>query len=170
MTDYAISERTSAERVTNAVRAGVNARYRAEARFKFYGLAAIALAAAFLLIVLIDILLKGLPAFTQHFLQIEMLVDPEEIDPEGTKDLSVIRGGDFQAVARNTLRNTFPDVTDRSSRRLLDGLLSSGAGDTLQGASLRNPNLIGQTVKMPLLLSDDADLYLKGIRNPNRQG
>ncbi len=162
MTDYAISERTSAERVTNAVRAGVNARYRAEARFKFYGLAAIALAAAFLLIVLIDILLKGLPAFTQHFLQIEMLVDPEEIDPEGTKDLSVIRGGDFQAVARNTLRNTFPDVTDRSSRRLLDGLLSSGAGDTLREQVIRNPNLIGQTVKMPLLLSDDADLYLKG--------
>ena len=162
MTDYAIPEVTHAERVTNAIRAGVKARYRAEARFKLYGLIAIGLAATFLLTVLVDILLKGLPAFTQHWLQIEMLIDPAEIDPEGTKDPAVIRSGDFQAIARNALRSTFPEVTDRSSRRLLDGLLSSGAGDAIREQVLANPDLIGQTVKIPVLLSDDADLYLKG--------
>ena len=46
----------------------MRARYRAEARFKFYGLAAIGLTAIFLVVVLTDILIKGLPAFTQHSL------------------------------------------------------------------------------------------------------
>ncbi len=68
MTDYAISGRTADEGAMDAARARVKARYRAETRFKIYGLTAIALAAAFLLIVLADIVVKGLPAFTQHWL------------------------------------------------------------------------------------------------------
>jgi phosphate transport system permease protein len=162
MTDYAIPGRTVDAAAIHAARARVKARYRAETRFKFYGLTAIALAAAFLLIVLADILMKGLPAFTQHWLVVEVFIDPAEIDPQGNKDPAVIRSGDFQALARNALRNKFPEATDRSSRRLLDGILSSGAGDSIRERVIANPNLIGQTVKIPVLVSDDADLYLKG--------
>jgi phosphate transport system permease protein len=47
-------------------------------------------------------------------------------------------------------------------RRKLDGLLSSGAADVLRERVVANPALIGQTVTVPVLLSDDADLHYKG--------
>ncbi len=48
-------------------------------------------------------------------------------------------------------------------RRRLDGLLSSGAADALRNEVVANPALVGQTVRVPLLLSADVDLYFKGL-------
>jgi phosphate transport system permease protein len=146
--------------------ARVRARYRAERRFRFYGMAAIAVTATFLVVVLTDILIGGLPAFMQHELTMQVKVDPAEIDPQGTRDLSVIRGGDYQLLVRNALRAQFPEVTDRGGRRLLDGILSSGASDKLRERVVANPALIGQTVSVPVLISDDADLFYKGRSTP----
>ena len=78
-------------------------------------------------------------------------------------DPAVIRAADFHALVRNALRAQFPDVSDRAGRRLLDGILSSGASDVLRERVVADPSLIGQTVKVPALMSDDADLYYKGI-------
>ena len=140
----------------------MRARYRAERRFRFYGIAAIAVTAIFLVIVLTDIFIKGLPAFTQHELSIQVKVDAAEIDPQGTRNPETIRAGDFQLLVRNALRAQFPEVTDRSGRRLLDGILSSGASDILRERVVADPRLVGQTIAVPVLLSDDADLYYKG--------
>jgi phosphate transport system permease protein len=163
MTEVALSGVRSLDLATDAAKARVRARYRAEARFKFYGLFAIGLTAVFLVVVLSDILVRGLPAFTQHRLVLDITVDPAEIDPQNSRDPAVIRQGDFQLLVRNTLRGMFPDVTDRAGRRLLDGVLSSGAADRLREWVVADPKLVGQTVKAPILLSDDADLYYKGI-------
>lgn len=147
---------------SEAARARVRARYRAEARFKAYGLIAIALTALFLVIVLSDVLIKGLPAFTQHYLEMTVKVDPAEIDPQGTRDPTVIASGDFQALVRNQMRAAFPEVRDRAGRRQLDGILSTGAADRLRDLVVADPGLVGQSVKFSALLTDDADLYYKG--------
>ncbi|MDT3684583.1 MAG: phosphate ABC transporter permease PstA [Pseudorhodoplanes sp.] len=148
---------------TDAAKARIRARYRAETRFKFYGMAAIFVSGLFLVVVLADILMKGLPAFTQHQLEMQIKIDAAEIDPQGARDPVVIRGGDFQLLIRNALRAQFPEVTDRAGRRLLDGILSSGASDLLRERVVADPALIGQTVSVPVLISDDADLYYKGL-------
>jgi phosphate transport system permease protein len=163
MTDIALPGVRTLDLTTDAVRARVRARYRAETRFKAYGLAAIGMTAVFLIVVLADILVRGLPAFTQYGLVLDVKVDPAEIDPQNTRDPSVIRQGDFQALVRNTLREMFPDVRDRMGRRQLDGILSSGGSDRLRERVVADPKLVGQTVKVPVLISDDADLYYKGI-------
>jgi phosphate transport system permease protein len=173
MTDVALPSVRTLDLVSDAAKARVRARYRAEARFKFYGIAAIGLTAAFLLVVLTDIVVRGLPAFWQHKLVLDVTVDKAEIDPQGTRDPAVIRAGDFQALVRNTLRAQFPDVSDRAGRRLLDGVLSSGASDILRERVVADPSLVGQTVKIPVLISDDVDLYYKGTgtrieRRPGR--
>jgi phosphate transport system permease protein len=173
MTDLALPSVRTLDLVSDAAKARVRARYRAEARFKFYGLAAIGLTAIFLVIVLADIVVRGLPAFWQHKLLLDVAVDRSEIDPQGTRDPAVIRAGDFQLLVRNTLRAQFPEVSDRAGRRLLDGILSSGASDALRQRVVADPALMGQTVKVPVLISDDADLYYKGIgtrieRRPGR--
>src|SRR5262245_1149264 len=173
MSDFALPALRTVDLTSDAARARVRARYRAEARFKFYGLAAIGLTTIFLLVVLSDILVRGLPAFWQHRLQMDVTVEAAEVDPQGTRDPAAIRTGDFPALVRNALRAQFPNVTDRAGRRLLDGLLSSGAPDALRDHVAAEPALVGQTLKVPLLFSDDADLYYKGTgtaieRHPGR--
>lgn len=163
MTDFALPGVRSLDLTSDVAKARVRARYRAEARFKFYGLAAIGLTALFLVVVLSDIVVRGYPAFWQNRLVLDVPVDRAEVDPQGTRDPAVIRAADFHALVRNALRAQFPDVSDRAGRRLLDGILSSGASDALRERVVADPSLIGQTVKVPALMSDDADLYYKGI-------
>lgn len=163
MTDVAESAVRVLDVTSDAAKARIRARYRAEARFKFYGLAAVGVTGVFVLAVLIDILIKGLPAFTQHSLVMQVKVEASEVDPNGTRDPAVIRGADFQALVMSALRAEFPSVTSRQDRRSLTNLLSSGASDVLRERVVADPSLVGQTVTVPVLLSDDADLYLKGI-------
>lgn len=163
MTDLALPGLRTNDVASAAARARVRSRYRAEARFKLYGLLAISVTALFLAVVLADIFVKGIPAFFQNSLVANVLVDREDVDPQGTNDPATIRSGDFQLLAYKALRAQFPDVTDRANRRRLDALLSSGAADALRNQVVANPSLVGQTVKVPLLFSDDVDLYFKGI-------
>jgi phosphate transport system permease protein len=173
MTELALPTARALDLASDAAKARVRARYRAETRFRFYGIAAIGLTAIFLIVVLADIVIRGYPAFWQHRFLFDVTVSQAEIDPQGTRDPAVIRAGDFQAVVRNTLRAQFPSVTDRAGRRLLDGILSSGAADALRERVVSDPSLVGQTIKVVVLMSDDADLYYKGIgtrieRRPGR--
>jgi phosphate transport system permease protein len=166
MTEIALSAPSTSRLESDAAKARIRARYRAETRFRAYGLSAVILTAVFLAVVLTDIVIKGLPAFTASYVRLELKIDAEDIDPQGSKDPAVIRAGDFQAVVRKALRAMFPNVTERVERRKLDGLVSSGAADALRDRVVADPSLIGQTVTMPLLLSADTDLYYKGIGTP----
>jgi phosphate transport system permease protein len=163
MTDMAFPRANVSAKVSDAAQARLRARYRAEARFKLYGLLAIGLTSLFLVAVLSDIVIKSLPAFVQHRLMLDVTVDKAEIDPQGSRDPATIRGGDFQRLVRETLRAQFADVTARAPRKQLDGLLSSGAGDALLAKVAADPSLVGTVVNIPVLLSANADLYLKGI-------
>jgi phosphate transport system permease protein len=173
MTDLALLTARTLDLASDAARSRVRARYRAEARFKFYGIAAIGLTALFLVVVLADIVIRGYPAFRQNSLLLDVTVARSEIDPQGTRNPAVIRTGDFQTLVRDALRAQFPNVTDRAGRRLLDGILSSGAPDVLRERVVADPSLVDRTVRVPVLISDDADLYYKGIgtridRRPGR--
>jgi phosphate transport system permease protein len=166
MTELVFPVRPSLDTTADATKARIRARYRAETRFRYYGLAAIALTGLFIVVVLADILLRGLPAFVKYNLILDIKVDAAEVDPQGTGNPEVLRAGDYQALVRNGLRAIFPEVKDRSGRRLLDGILSSGAADVLRERVVADPKLVGQSVKVPILLSDDADLYYKGRGTP----
>jgi phosphate transport system permease protein len=131
-------------------------RYRAERRFRSYGILALLLTSLFLVFLVVDIVAKGIPAFFEHHAIAEIAIDPAKVDPAN------IRAGDFVGLAKEALRNDFPKVTARSDRKMLLNLLSVGAGDDLRDMVVADPSLIGKKVSVPLLLSDDADLYLKG--------
>jgi phosphate transport system permease protein len=51
-------------------------RYRAERRFRAYGIASIIVTAIFLVLVMADIVSKGYPAFTEHRLDMQITADP----------------------------------------------------------------------------------------------
>ena len=140
----------------------VKARYRAEARFRAYGIAALVVTTLFLVMLLGDVLIKGLPAFWQHSLTLEVSVAAADVDPQGTGRPEVLRAGDYTAIVRRTLSDRFPEAKSRQDRKLLFGLLSSGATDVLRDRVVADPSLVGKTVRVPVLLSDDVDLYFKG--------
>ena len=131
-------------------------RYAAERRFRIYGIAALALTAAFLLVLLTDIVWRSIPAFTQYHAVLDVTVDPAKVEASNPA------AGDFEGLAKIAWRAQFPSVDSRADRRLLNNLISNGGGDELRRRVLADPSLIGQTVTVPVMLSDDADIYLKG--------
>ena len=144
-------------------RALVKKRYRSEARFKAYGIGAILFSAAFLVVLMTDIVGKAWPAFTITHLVLDVQVNAEDVDPDGDRSAQSLARGNYLAPVRSAYLAMFPNVTGRAERRSLNGLLSSGAADELRADVMANPGLIGQSVKTRALFSDDADLYYKGV-------
>lgn len=145
-----------------AAQARVRARYRSEARFKACGLFALAITTVFVVVLMADIMMRGLPSFWQHRLVLDVPVAADAFGPPGNVDVAAIRGGDYFPVTKAALAKAIPGIESRSAEKQLNRLLSTGAPDVLRETLAANPALIGQTVKIPLLLSDDADLYFKG--------
>lgn len=149
-------------RGSDEVRARIRKRYRSEARFKAYGIAAIAFAAAFLVVLMTDIVSKALPAFTTTHLALTVTPQARDVDPAGDRSPASLARGDYAKAIRESYQALFPQVSARAERRLLNGLLSNGASDDLRAAVMADPNLIGREVQTRAQLSDDADLYVKG--------
>ena len=140
----------------------LRARYRAEKRFRFLGVAAIAFALTALFLLLFTIGAGGLSALTQHEVQIEVLLDEAEIDPTGDRDAATLAAANYNALARAGLRERLPDVSGRRDKRALYRLLSVGASYDIQDFVAEQPARIGTSHVFWLPLSDDADLYFKG--------
>jgi phosphate transport system permease protein len=134
----------------------VKKRYAAERRFKAYGVLALITTALFLAFLLADIVVKGLPAFVEHRVDLKVKVDPAEVDAKEPLK------GDYDKLLKDTLRAQFPNVTARPERKKLTGLLSAGAADDFRNIVVADPSLVGREITVPALLSDNADLYLKG--------
>ena len=144
----------------------IRRRYAAEGRFKAYGLISLAITALFLVVLIVDIVRNGLPAMTQHSLALDVAVPADLVEPAKRTDTLAIRGADYFPVTRDALQKVIPGIESRGAERTLARLLSTGAPDQLRDKLAADPKLIGTTVKVPLLLSDDADLYYKGAGSP----
>ena len=70
---------------------------------------------------------------------------------------------DFSGLIKSTWTAKFPDITERVEKKALRALLSQAAADDLRATVIANPSLIGTTIQTEVLLSDNADLALKGI-------
>ncbi|MEJ2514725.1 MAG: phosphate ABC transporter permease PstA [Gammaproteobacteria bacterium] len=159
-----MSDRPGAGRppIHEVVQQSLGRRYRAERRFKAYGIIALVLALSFLGLLLISIIGNGYTAFQQTFVKLEFTLDPETVDPKGDRSEASLRTGNYLAVVRNALSGEFPDVSGRSDRRALSALVSTGAVYQLQNMVMEDPSLVGQTVEMWVPADDDADMYMKG--------
>ena len=170
MTDIASPPPLTIARVfelsSTRAQARIRRRYRSEARFKAYGLLALVVAAVFLVALISNIVMKGLPAFTQYSLLLDVAIPADLVEPEKQKDPVAMRSADYFPVTRDALMAAIPGIESRAGEKALTRVLSSGAGDHLSNKLAGDPALIGQTLKVPLLLSASADLYFKGVGTP----
>ncbi|MCB1380511.1 MAG: phosphate ABC transporter permease PstA, partial [Alphaproteobacteria bacterium] len=163
MTDLS-NARIATQARQSAVNSRMAKRYAAERRFRYYGVAAIIVTGLFVLALILDIVFKGFPAFFEHRLLLQVTASQDLIDPDNSGDPAKLRAGDFDGIIRAALRAEMPFVTKRADRKLLNGLLSSGAADDFRTMVVDNPRLVGKDLTVPVILSDDADQYLKGYQ------
>jgi phosphate transport system permease protein len=164
MTDISLPPSAPLRRVDTSspvAQVRIRKRYRKEARFKAYGIGALILTTVFLVVLIADILLRGLPAFWQHSLVVDIPVERDAIAANGTVDTAAIRSADYFPLVQKALDAEFPGIKSRSARKQLTRLVSSSAGDELRNQLLAEPSLVGKTVRTRLLLSAEADLYFK---------
>ena len=140
-------------------------RYRAEKRFKAYGVAAILFGLACLVILFTDIIGKGHSAFLQTYVYVEVNYDADALDISNVNDPQQLAIADYSAIVKSALRAQFTDAKSRKQRRNLYGLVSNGASFTLRESLENNPALLNQTVGLWLLADDDIDTYYKSRGN-----
>ena len=162
------------------IRAGLSARHAREKRFRFYGIAAICAALGFVAMLFVMILSKGLPAFTQANLVLDVHFDPAIIKVEDKPVQSADQSqADYQRalsdwqrqltmvnwnrVIEQAVRNAEPSTT-ADARQILS-IVETNVRFQLRDMYSENPGLLGQSVQVKMLASANADNWIKGNIN-----
>lgn len=152
-------------------------RHAREKLFRGMGLAAVTAGLAFVALLFASILSKGLPAFWQSTLVLDVYFDPQviQIDPKPTpqagespsefRERELAWQGQLAMVNWNRLLEDSvialdPDLD--SQRRDVRALFTSAERYTLRDRIKDDPDLIGQTVPMKLLADANVDVWIRG--------
>ncbi|MFZ2207564.1 MAG: phosphate ABC transporter permease PstA [Porticoccaceae bacterium] len=149
------------------IRASLKHRYRAERRFRLYGLLAVCFGLLAVLLLLTDIIGKGHGAFRQTYVQLPIYYDPELLGIGDATDPETLMRGDYQALVRQALRARFGEVSGRAEARELNALVSDGAGYELLARLRARPALLGTSETLWLLADDDIDTWFKSRGGSN---
>ncbi|SEP59014.1 phosphate ABC transporter permease PstA [Thalassovita taeanensis] len=142
-------------------------RNASEARFRFYGMVAIGIGLTMLLVLMFTILTKGVGAFQQTFITLQVELLENKLDKTGARDLELIKkvstfgyapliAGGFNKVVADTGIQTTLKPKDQS------GILSKSAPAQLRDYVLNDPDQIGKTIEFEFLANSRVDGYLKG--------
>lgn len=147
---------------TEKIAASLNRRYARERRFQWYGRLAVLAGFLFLVILLADIVVKGTPAFTQHYINIDVTYDADKLGIDASSDEDAIYAGNFGGVIKQSLRDMHPDVSGRKAKRQLYRLISVGAEYELRDKLLADRTLLGTSQSVWVKAHSEASAYLKG--------
>jgi phosphate transport system permease protein len=141
---------------SSEMNARIKGRYRSEAIFKYLGLGALALAAAFLAFLLFTVIGGGASGFSATEVKVTVTYDAAAlgIDPaaaRGPGGKAAIQVGDFQGLAT------------RAATSLGEGadIISEGGWLALREAVIEDPSLLGKTVQVWIPVKSKIDLLAK---------
>jgi phosphate transport system permease protein len=106
--------------------------------------------------------IKGTPAFTQHYIQLDINFDAQTLGLGDDPTPEEISNADYLGIVKESLRAMFPEVSSRGDKKALYRLVSIRAEYTLRDMVLENPSLIGSDTEVWLLAHSEAGSYLKG--------
>ncbi|MFC4259815.1 phosphate ABC transporter permease PstA [Marinobacter lacisalsi] len=142
------------------VRKSLKRRYRKERRFRAYGIVAIAIALAALVVLFTDIISKGHTAFIKTTITMEVNIDGEMMYLDDATDPRQMKNADFVEPLIQSLMREIPGATE-SDRSALRDLINPYASNQLRDALKENPDLLGTTQAMTFLSHTDVDVYVK---------
>ncbi|MCP5286698.1 MAG: phosphate ABC transporter permease PstA [Burkholderiaceae bacterium] len=163
--------------VQQRVESSLRGRKRKEARFRAFGLAAVAASLALVALLFVTILSKGLPAFWQATFVMDVEFSPDVVtvgkkpvpEPAETPAANQQRLQawqtelgfvDFNQLILNALAKALPETAE-SPRDALR-LVTSGERFALRDMVEADPSIIGKTVTLKLLADANVDVWLKG--------
>ena len=136
-------------------------RQKSEKNFKLFGLIGIICAISFLIIILTSIIIEGKKAFVSTYIKLDVFFDSKIIDPDNTKEDSVIKSANFNEIITKSILENFPEVTDRKEKIKLSTFISSSAEDELIKLIILDKALIDQKKELWLLASSTIDVIHK---------
>lgn len=163
--------------VQQKVTASLARRHRKERIFKGIGLAAVLASLALVLILFVNIFSKGLPAFWQSAITLDIYFDPQVVNI-GEKPVQAANESDnafrqrdiewqtevgfinFNRLITASLEKVLPDASQH--RRDLQRIVTSGERFALRDMVVQDPGIIGQTRTLHLLTDANIDVWLKG--------
>ncbi len=151
-----ISESGTTERTLDVVNKGLSKRYRAERRFRFYGIAAVLASLGFLSLLFVIIINNGSSAFFQTHIQLDIFFNPDHFSE------STLITADYHGLIKQSLRDRFPEVTKRREKKELYKLMSNGGGYQLRDMALKDRDIVGKTLTLWLPADDKVDMLIKG--------
>jgi phosphate transport system permease protein len=138
-------------------------RRRAEIRFQIYGLAAIAIALSFLVILFTSIIGNGWTAFFQTSIELPITFDKDVIAPDGNLSAAALAQANYQKLADAALYKILGvEPANRLQRNAANALLSRETDSKLREMVTADPSLIGQTKNVWVLASGNVDAFEKG--------
>ena len=141
------------------VEAGLARRRRKEYTFRVLGALATAVGVIFLAVFFASLIGNGSSAFQQTFMKLDVELREDVLAPGGQLDLQY---ADFDGLVRSALRDAVPGVSERSERRELYRLVSTGAGYQLRDLIIADPSLVGTTQTLWVPAASNVDMLLKG--------
>jgi len=147
---------------------GTKRRNAAEARFRAYGLTAIVLSLAALLLLIGSILVNGAGAFRQTYITIPVTLNADRLDPSGNRDpdemAAVTTFGYAPLLAQALQQYLLAEgiAMDAITPRDLMAMISQEAPARTRAMVLQNPGLLGRTLDLEVLAGGRIDGYFKG--------
>ncbi|MDP5205871.1 DUF3333 domain-containing protein [Alishewanella sp. SMS9] len=152
-------------------------RHRQEKLFRTAGLLAVSASILLVILLFVNIFAKGLPAFWQHSITLDIYFDPaivkisEKPQPQAGETENEFRQRDlawrsevglvnFNRLIFPALQQVIPDA--QQHRRELQRIVTSGERFALRDLVIADPSIIGQTKTLHLLTDANIDVWLKG--------
>ncbi len=137
-------------------------RYARERRFQLYGRLSILAALAFLVVLFLNIFGKGMGAFQQSWILLDIDLGGNEFTSQRDNP-DALFALNYDGLVKQALYTRFPQVSGRRDKRELTRLVSPGAGYILRDHVLAHPEQIGNTIRVWLPADDDVDMYVKHV-------
>ena len=134
----------------------VRRRYRADARFRAYGIIAICIALGVLAILVGTLVASGASAFVQTQVRVTVDLRDADINPDDP------RRADWRGIAAGAIAALFPALPESEARTARD-MVSQGAPFIIRDAVLDDPALIGTIFDIEIPASDRIDQLNKGV-------
>ena len=142
-------------------RAQIKKRYKAERRFQAYGIAAVGFGLLCVVLLFTDIISKGVGAFRQTYVQMDMTFDVDTLGIVDVNDPKQLAEANYGGAVKKSLRAAYPEYKTRKEKKSIYGLVSSEIGLILRKQLRDDPSLLGTTTTQWLLADDDIDTHYK---------
>ena len=160
-----------AVRTIDLINKNLAKRYRAEKRFRVYGIISIFFGLLCLLFLFTDIVTKGTRGFFYHYLPLDVHLDAEILGIRDINNSDEVLAANYMGVVKNSVYRLF-DVSTRKEKRDARKLVAIEAtGYKIQEMlKIQGEALLGKTITVDALVDDKVDFYLKRLGSKNELG